>query len=352
VDGTDPIDRSRRISVKKKKIIIGAFMLLLLGAGLMVWFGQQSMKKDGLYYSGTVEAATISNLAFQVGGKVARVLVTEGQKVEKDQLLAELDRAEFAAAQDQARANLEKSAGSLGQLSAQLDITRKTLPDDVVRAEASLSSARDVLAEAKSNKERYDQLFSRQVVSKKEWEGVTLAYDTARARVAEAEAMLRQAKSNLGRIGVTEREVEAARAQMAASKAALEQARIQFDRSQLLAPFPGIVTSKNIEPGEAATPTRQAITLSDLSSVKIKIYVGETEIGKVKPGQKADVKVDSLPGKTFEGAVTYISPEGEFTPKIIQTQKERVKLVYLVEITVANPNLELKTGMPADAWLR
>ncbi len=338
--------------MKKKKIIIGAFVLLLLGAGLMVWFGQQSMKKDGLYYSGTVEAATISNLAFQVGGKVARVLVTEGQKVEKDQLLAELDRAEFAAAQDQARANLEKSAGSLGQLSAQLDISRKTLPDDVVRAEATLSSTRDVLAEAKSNKERYDQLYSRQVVSKKEWEGVTLSYDTARARVAEAEAMLRQAKNNLGRIGVTEREVESARAQVASSKAALEQTRIQFDRAQLRAPFPGIVTSKNIEPGEAATPTRQAITLSDLSSVKIKIYVGETEIGKVKPGQKADVKVDSLPGKTFEGTVSFISPEGEFTPKIIQTQKERVKLVYLVEITVANPNLELKTGMPADAWLK
>lgn len=338
--------------LKKKKIIVVAFVALLLGVGITVYLGQQKMKGGDPSYSGTVEAATISNLAFQVGGKVSRVLVTEGQKVEKDQILAELDRAEFAAAQDQARANLEKSAGSLGQLSAQLDITRKTLPDDVVRAEAGLSSARDVLAEAKSNKERYDQLFSRQVVSKKEWEGVTLAYDTARARVAEAEAMLRQAKSNLGRIGVTEREVEAARAQMDASKAALEQARIQFDRTQLRAPFPGIVTSKNIEPGEAATPTRQAITLSDLSSVKIKIYVGETEIGKVKPGQKADVKVDSLPGKTFEGTVSYISPEGEFTPKIIQTQKERVKLVYLVEITVSNPNLEMKTGMPADAWLK
>ena len=86
--------------------------------------------------------------------------------------------------------------------------------------------------------------------------------------------------------------------------------------------------------------------------MKVKIYVGETEIGKVKPGQKADVKVDSLPGKTFEGTVTFISPEGEFTPKIIQTQKERVKLVYLVEITVPNPNLELKTGMPADAVLK
>lgn len=338
--------------MKKKKIIIGAFVLLLLGTGIMVWFGQQNMKKDGLYYSGTVEAATISNLAFQVGGKVARVLVTEGQKVDKDQVLAELDRAEFEAARDQAKANLEKSEKGLGQTSAQLGIARKTLPDDVVRAEATLSSARDVLAEAKSNKERYDQLYSRQVVSKKEWEGVTLTYDTARSRVAEAEAMLRQAKSNLERIGVTEKEVESARAQVAASRAALEQARIQFDRTQLRAPFAGIVTSRNIEPGEAATPTRQAITLSDLSSVKVKIYVGETEIGKVKPGQKADVKVDSLAGKTFEGTVTFIASEGEFTPKIIQTQKERVKLVYLVEVTVPNPNLELKTGMPADAWLK
>ncbi|HSD94599.1 MAG TPA: efflux RND transporter periplasmic adaptor subunit, partial [Syntrophales bacterium] len=161
-----------------------------------------------------------------------------------------------------------------------------------------------------------------------------------------------QAKGNLGRIGATEREVEAARAQAAASKAALEQARIQLDRTQLRAPFAGIVTSRNIEPGEVVTSTRQAITLSDLTAVKVKIYVGETEIGGVKPGQRADVKVDSLPGKTFEGTVTFISPEGEFTPKIIQTQKERVKLVYLVEITVPNPNLELKTGMPADAWLK
>ncbi len=338
--------------MKKKKIIVIAFVALLLGVGITVYLGQQKMKGGDLTYSGTVEAATISNLAFQVGGKVARGLVTEGQKVEKDQVLAELDRAEFEAARDQARANLERSERTQGQLAAQLEISRKTLPDDVVRAEASLASARDVLAEAKSNKERYDQLYARQVVSKKEWEGVTVTYDTARARFSEAEAMLRQARSNLGRIGVTEREVEAARAQVAASKAALEQARIQFDRSQLRAPFPGIVTSKNIEPGEAVTATRQAITLSDLSSVKIKIYVGETEIGKVRLGQKADVKVDSLPGKTFEGTVTFISPEGEFTPKIIQTQKERVKLVYLVEITVPNPNLELKTGMPADAVLR
>ena len=323
-----------------------------LGAGLMVWFGQQGMKKDGLYYSGTVEAATISNLSFQVAGKVLKVLVTEGQRVEKDQPLAELDGAEFEAARDQAKATLDRSERSQDQASALLEVYRKTLPDDVARTEAGVASARDVLTEAQSNKERYDQLYSRQVVSKKEWETVKLNYDTARSRLAEAEAVLRQAKGNLGRIGATESEVEASRAQAAASRAALAQARIQLDRTQLRSPFAGIVTSKNIEPGEVVTPTRQAITLSDLTSVKVKIYVGETEIGNVKPGQKVDVKVDSLADKTFEGTVTFIASEGEFTPKIIQTQKERVKLVYLVEVTVPNPSLELKTGMPADAWLK
>ena len=256
----------------------------------MVWFGQQSLKKDGLYYSGTVEAATISNLSFQVGGQVVKVLVTEGQRVEKDQPLAELDRAEFEAARDQARATLDRSERSQDQAAALSGVYRKTLPDDVARAEAGVASARDVLTEAQSNKERYDQLYSRQVVSKKEWETVKLNYDTARSKLAEAEAVLRQAKGNLGRIGATEREVEAARAQAAASKAALEQARIQLDRTQLRAPFAGIITSRNIEPGEVVTPTREVLTLSDLATVDLKIFVDETEIGKVKPGQKAEVQ--------------------------------------------------------------
>jgi HlyD family secretion protein len=86
--------------------------------------------------------------------------------------------------------------------------------------------------------------------------------------------------------------------------------------------------------------------------VDLKVFVSETEIGEVKPGQAVEVKIDTFPSKTYAGTVTYISPEGEFTPKIIQTHKERVKLVYLVKITIANPDLELKPGMPADAWFK
>jgi len=97
---------------------------------------------------------------------------------------------------------------------------------------------------------------------------------------------------------------------------------------------------------------REVFSLSDLSSVDLKIFVDETEIGKVKPGQSVEVRVDTFPGRIYRGRVSFISPEGEFTPKIIQTHKERVKLVFLVKVSISNPELELKSGMPADAWLR
>ena len=131
-----------------------------------------------------------------------------------------------------------------------------------------------------------------------------------------------------------------------------EQAAIQLERMRLSAPVPGVITSRNVEPGEVVTPSREVLTLSDLSRVDLKIFVSEREIGQVKPGQAVDVRVDSFPAKTYRGRVGFISPEGEFTPKFIQTHKERIKIVYLVKVSIPNPRLELKTGMPAGAWLR
>jgi len=94
------------------------------------------------------------------------------------------------------------------------------------------------------------------------------------------------------------------------------------------------------------------MTISDLTRVYLKIYVRETDIGNVRPGQPAEVKIDSMPGRVFKGNVSYISQVAEFTPKIIQTKEERVKYVYLVKISIFNPDLALKPGLPADAWLK
>jgi HlyD family secretion protein len=378
-------------------------LILLFSVGLLVYFGQRKAREGELYYSGTIEA-TQSHLAFQTGGRVLRVEVREGEAVVKDQLLAELDPAEFRSRLGQAKANLEKSLKNREQAETLLMVYQKTLPAEEARAEAGLralksqlnelkagsrtqeiarakqamQSAASVMEDAKKNAARYETLFKRGTVSEKERDAVRLRYETAlpeyersretydlvregsreetiltaEARVAEGEALLKQARSNLVRIEAAKREVEAAGSIVAAARSALDQTAIQLDYTQLKAPRAGIITSRSIEPGEVVTPGREVLTLSDLATVDLKLFVDETQIGKVKPGQEVEVRVDTFPDKTFAGRVTFISPEGEFTPKIIQTRKERVKLVYLVKVSIPNPQHELKSGMPADAWLR
>jgi HlyD family secretion protein len=107
--------------------------------------------------------------------------------------------------------------------------------------------------------------------------------------------------------------------------------------------------AKNIEPGEQVAAGTPVVTVGELDSVWVRAYINETDLGRVKVGQKARVTTDTWPGKAYDGIVTFISSEAEFTPKNVQTQKERVKLVYRVKITIPNPNMELKPGMPADA---
>ena len=387
----------------KKRIVIIVVLALLIGTGLFVYRGQQSVRQGELFYSGTVEA-TQSHLAFQTGGRVVRVAVREGEAATKDQLLAELDPAEFRARIEQARANLDRSLKGQEQAETLLRVYEKSLPAEAARAEAGvralasqldelragsrkqdierakqgMQGAESVTEDAKKNLARYENLFRKGTISERELDAVRLRYDTAlkeyergretydlaregsrpetirtgEARLSEGQAALMQARSNLLRIDAAKQEVGAARAAVAAARAAVDQVTIQMDYTQLKAPGPGIITSRNVEPGEVVTPGREVLTLSSLATVDLKIFVDETQIGKVKPGQKAEVRVDTFPDKSFAGTVTFISPEGEFTPKIIQTKKERVKLVYLVKVSIPNPNFELKSGMPADAWLR
>ncbi len=387
----------------KKRIIVIVFVALLLGVGLVVYLGQKRVQQKELYYSGTIEAIE-SELAFQVSGRVIRIPVDEGESVDKEQILAELDRSEYQARFHQAEANLEVAARNLRRAELVLEIQQKALPAEVARAEANVKAlksglnelktgyreqdirqarlavlaAEATMKEAEKDKHRYDQLLRDKIVAEQSWDAVALRHEkalreyeraqekyalfkegfrketieSAKAKLAEGMAVLKLARNNLKQIEATEEEMAGARAQVQAAKAAMDLAETQLRYTRLKAPLTGILTSRNVELGEVVSPGRQVFSLSDLSTVDLKIFVGETEIGKVKPGQKVQVKVDTFPGKDYWGKVAYISPRGEFTPKIIQTHKERVKLVYLVKVAVPNPDLELKSGMPADAWLR
>jgi HlyD family secretion protein len=389
--------------LKKKRIIIIAFLALLAVVVFFVYIGQRSARSRALEYSGTVEA-TESQLSFQVVGRVLNVLVDEGQSVEKDQTLAVLDRSEYQARYDQAKANLEAAKADFAGLEISLESSRKILPADVERYQASvnalkaqqdqmeagyrtqdvekaeynLSALGTAMENAKKNKERFDKLYQDKIVSEQEHDNANLQYETAlkaydsakanldqfkqgyrdedirsaKAKLAEGEAIFKQAKINLSKIDLNEKQVEAARAKVGAADASFQLAATQLGFMELKAPYKGIITSRNVEPGEVVTLGQEVFSLADLSDIELKIYVDETEIGKVKPGQEADVTVDTFPNKIFKGKVEYVSPEGEFTPKIIQTHKERVKLVYLVKVLIPNAGLELKSGMPADAVLK
>ena len=334
----------------KKKIIIIVFIVFFIGVGAFVYFGQRSNQQKELSYSGTIET-TQAKLSFQVPGRVALVSIQEGQPVKINQILAELDRAEFASRSDQARANLDRAQKAKVQLETVLDISSRTLPAEVARATANVAGVQDTLKDAEKNYKRYEELCSKGVVTEKERDSVKLVYEVAKSKLTESESVLKLAQGNLARIDAAKQDIETSIAQINASKAALNQASIQFGYTQLKSPMDGIVTSRNIEPGETVNAGREVITISDLSRVDLKIFVDETEIGKIKPNQKVDVRVDTFPGKSYAGYVSFISPEGEFTPKIIQTKKERVKLVYLVKVSIVNSNFELKAGMPADALL-
>lgn len=387
----------------KKRLILIGFLTLFLAAGILVYWAQHKEHSAELYYSGSIEA-TQADLAFQVSGRVQAVRVEEGEPVDEGRVLAVLDRREFVARRDGAKAELRRAQENLKRLEHILVGLRSSLPAEVERAQAAVrghqaqleqleagyrsqeverarlasQEARAAMEDARKDKGRFDRLFQQGIVAERDRDAADLRYEaalrrfererasyallkegfrkeaiaSARAKLAESRAALKQARGNLKQIEATEREVLAARAQVEAARAALSLAGIRLAYTELRAPFDGIVVSRNVELGEVVTPGQEVLSVADLSKVDLKIFVDETEIGKVKPGQAAHVKTDTFPSKTYVGRVSFISPEGEFTPKIIQTHKERVKLVYLVKITIPNPDMELKPGMPADAWFR
>jgi HlyD family secretion protein len=110
----------------------------------------------------------------------------------------------------------------------------------------------------------------------------------------------------------------------------------------------GVITVRQAELGEYVAAGTPVVTIADIDHLWVRAYVSETDMGRVRWGQAVTVRTDTYPGKTYVGTVSFISPEAEFTPKTVQTNKERVALVYRIKVDVDNPRHELKPGMPAD----
>jgi HlyD family secretion protein len=173
-------------------------------------------------------------------------------------------------------------------------------------------------------------------------------------QIKAAQAAFEQAKwqSTLVEKGPRPQEIETAKAKVEQAKAALELAATRIKYATLYSPLDGVVLSKNAEEGEYVAPGTPVVTIADTVHVWLRAYVPESELFRVKADRKVRVRIDAndkSKAKFYEGRVSFISEQAEFTPKNVQTEKERVKLVFRIKIDITNPNGELKIGMPADA---
>ncbi|MBN1953880.1 MAG: efflux RND transporter periplasmic adaptor subunit [Anaerolineae bacterium] len=175
--------------------------------------------------------------------------------------------------------------------------------------------------------------------------------DAAESQYRAAEALVEIAQAQLDGLqaGATDEEIAAVEAQVQQAQAQLESARVLLEKQTLTAPASGWVLQVIGHEGELAVPGAVLVTLADLDQVRLTIYVPENRLGQIFVGQRVEVSVDSFPDRVFVGWITAISSEAEFTPRNVQTQAERVNMVFAVQVVIPNPNHDLKPGMPADA---
>ncbi|MFN3395909.1 MAG: efflux RND transporter periplasmic adaptor subunit [Thermodesulfovibrionales bacterium] len=321
--------------MKKKLLIIGVVVLIGVAVFLISRFGGKQ-EQGVLTVSGNVEVTEV-NMGFKTSGRVVELLVEEGQKVRKGDRLAILDSAEVESQVAQHRAYLNETIARLQELKS------GSRPQEIEQAEANVKYAEAELIKAKKDFERAEVLYKNDAISAQQMDTAKKVYDTAQSQHKKALEALSLVKE-----GPRKEDIRAAENRVKQAEAALKAVEERLKDTILYAPISGVILRKNIEPGETVAPGIPVYTIGDLENPWVKVYVKEDKLGLVKLGQKAEITTDSYPGKKYDGTVTYISSEAEFTPKNVQTQEERVKLVFGVKVSVRNISDELKPGMPAD----
>jgi len=320
-------------------------LLILLAVSIsaaVIWFVFHSIRKNDagtIHVSGNIEVTTVE-LSFKIPGRVKDRLVDEGEQVRKDQLVARLDPEDLLHEAESRKAEVRAARALL----TELETGYRT--EEIAQAEAALKRITAEADRFRIDFARQQRLYRKEVISARDFDAARAAFEASQASVREARERL-----NLLRSGPRKETIAQARARLESAEAVLALAETRLGHAALKSPATGLVLSKNIEPGEQVAAGTPVVTVGMLDEVWMRAYISETDLGRVKVGQKATVTTDTWPGKKYEGRISFISPEAEFTPKSVQTATERVKLVYRIKITVPNSAGELKPGMPADAQI-
>lgn len=319
-----------------KKIIIPVIVIIAVLSFLLIKRFSNRHEDWVLAASGNVEITEV-DMGFTQPGRVIRLLTDEGETVKAGDRLAILDSAELENQTEQNRAVLNEARIRLAELKA------GARPQELRQAKANVKSYEAELDKARKDIERAESLYKDGSIPPQQMDSAKKAFDIAVQQHQKAVEALSLVKE-----GPRKEDIMAAESRIRQAGAALKISEKRLKDAVLYSPVSGVVLKKNVEAGEIAAAGMPVYTIGDLENPWIKIYIKEDKLGLIKPGQRAEVKVDSYPDKSYEGKVSYISSEAEFTPRNVQTQEERVKLVFGVKISVKNISGELKPGMPAD----
>ncbi len=385
-----------------KKLIV---ILLIAAAGTVgyLWYtGAFTPKGNFIAVSGNLELTEV-DLSFKIAGRLIERKVDEGDWVKTGDLIARLDPIELQRQATRDKAMVIGAKSNYDQLVTSIQFQKSTLESDVAARQAELNLAQAKLDEmlngsrqqdiqqaiagvndataqldyARLDWDRAQTLFKNDDISKQQ-------FDQARTKFESAQAVLRQAQEKESEVkeGPRKEDIAGARADVARAAAAvqtaeanrlevqrkeeeLQQRKSEIERTEaqagisekqlsdteIFTPIDGVVLVKSAEPGEVLAAGTTVVTVGDLEHPWLRAYINETDLGRVKLGQKVKLTTDSYPTKAYWGHVSYIASQAEFTPKQIQTKEERVKLVYRIKIEVENKEHELKDNMPVDAQI-
>jgi multidrug resistance efflux pump len=319
-------------------------MFLVLTTGCSLGEGKP------LVLNGTIEADDIL-VGSKIGGRVTEVLVKEGDKVKAGEVLVRLDDAELKARREQALAGVKQAEERVKEREAYLKlVVTGNREQEIERAKAEWESVKAKLDLAIKDKERYESLYERGVVSRQQRDNAV-----NQVAVLKEEAASAKETHDLMKSGFRDEEIAQAQADLTQSKAALEQSlsalaeiETQLKEMTIRAPMDAIVEVCDLFPGDLLGSNQTAVILILPDRLWVRVYVPENYLGYMKENAKVEARVDSFPKETFHGYVEQINRKAEFTPRNIQSVEERVNLVFGVKVRLNNSSGRLRAGMSAD----
>jgi HlyD family secretion protein len=382
----------------RKLIGLAAVLAVAVVAGGWYAWRLGRPQDESIHLSGNIEAIEVP-ISFKIPGHVEKRFLDEGASVKEGQPIAQLEAADLEAEVAARRGELQQAQAALDEMhhgsrpdeiAASLAAMKKAeanyeelkngsrpqeiaasksiyeaAKDDLERLEHDLQRAKDLRKShpGAMSDEQYDQVLAAQRMGSDRYAEAQKRYELMKLGprqedIAQGKAAMEQAEAQyrLVKEGPRKEDIDQAAAKVEQAKAALKAAEVKLSYATVVSPLTGVVLSKNVEPGEYVAPGTPVVTVADVKNVWLRGYIDERDVGKkvVAWNSPAEITTDAYPGKKYRGHVGFISSEQEFTPKTVQTERERVKFVYRVKIYVddnTDNEFELKPGMPAEARL-